>query len=355
MAEREVLLRILDLARWAPSGDNTQPWRFQIIAGDHIAVHGNDTRGWCLYDFDGHASHMAHGALLETLRIAASTQGLRAAWTLRADTPAHAPVFDVRLADDAALQPDALAPFIETRSVQRRPLRTTPLTDAQRAALHAAVGPGYAVRLFDTPAARRSVAGLLWDSARIRLICPEAYEVHREIIEWNTRYSEDRIPERAVGVDPMTARLMRWVMGSWTRVRFFNRYLLGTVPPRIQLDLLPALRCAAHLLVSAEQAPRTLEDYVRAGVAMQRLWLTAEALDLRLQPQMTPLIFRWYATHRPAMSADAGVNEAVQGIGRAVDTVLGAGEQGVFFCRVGSGERPSARSVRRPLHALMLD
>ena len=28
---REVLVKILDLARWAPSGDNTQPWRFEIV------------------------------------------------------------------------------------------------------------------------------------------------------------------------------------------------------------------------------------------------------------------------------------------------------------------------------------
>lgn len=37
MASRETLLKILDLARWAPSGDNTQPWRFEIVADDHIA------------------------------------------------------------------------------------------------------------------------------------------------------------------------------------------------------------------------------------------------------------------------------------------------------------------------------
>ena len=83
MASRETLLKILDLARWAPSGDNTQPWRFEIVADDHIAIHGNDTREWCLYDFNGHASHMAHGALLETLRIAASGEGLAATWQLR--------------------------------------------------------------------------------------------------------------------------------------------------------------------------------------------------------------------------------------------------------------------------------
>ena len=25
------IYRIIELARWAPSGDNTQPWRFEII------------------------------------------------------------------------------------------------------------------------------------------------------------------------------------------------------------------------------------------------------------------------------------------------------------------------------------
>ena len=84
MASRETLLKILDLARWAPSGDNTQPWRFEIVSDKHLAIHGNDTRDWCVYDFNGHASHMAHGALLETLRIAATGEGLSATWSRRA-------------------------------------------------------------------------------------------------------------------------------------------------------------------------------------------------------------------------------------------------------------------------------
>ena len=87
MASRETLLKILDLARWAPSGDNTQPWRFEIAGDDHLVVHGSDTRDWCLYDFNGHASHMAHGALLETLRIAATGEGLVGGEGVHAATP----------------------------------------------------------------------------------------------------------------------------------------------------------------------------------------------------------------------------------------------------------------------------
>jgi len=40
---------------------------------------------------------------------------------------------------------------------------------------------------------------------------------------------------------------MRWVLGSWDRVQFFNKFLAGTFVPRVQLDLLPALGAALTL------------------------------------------------------------------------------------------------------------
>ena len=75
-----VIARILDLARWAPSGDNTQPWRFEIIDEMHFLIHAEDTRDWCVYDLDGRASQIAVGALLETIAIAASGEGLAASF-----------------------------------------------------------------------------------------------------------------------------------------------------------------------------------------------------------------------------------------------------------------------------------
>jgi nitroreductase len=286
------IAHILDLARWAPSGDNTQPWRFEVVSDQHIRVHGHDTRDHILYDYDGHPSHIAHGALLETLRIAASGFGLRADWTVSSANAHRTPVYDVLLARDLAVQRDPLFDFIEQRTVQRRPMQTTVLTTPQRQALAQAVGDGFKLQLFESAYQRRQVAKLLWDSAKIRLTCPEAFPVHKSIIEWGARFSKDRIPEEAVGVDPITARLMRWVMHSWSRVDFFNRYLAGTIAPRIQLDLLPGLRCAAHVLVRPAQPPTQLEDWIRLGMTVQRLWLTVTQLGLHLQPQMTPVIFR---------------------------------------------------------------
>lgn len=352
---REILMKILDLARWAPSGDNTQPWRFEIVADNHIAIHGFDTRDHVIYDFDGHPSQMAHGALLETLRIAASGFQLVSEWELRPGCPENCPVYDVFLSKKTDMVVDYLLPFIEKRVVQRRPMRTAPLSDMQRESLVNAPGPNYTVQFFEKPRDRLRVAKLLWDNAYIRLTCPEAFPVHRDIIEWGARFSEDRLPEQAIGVDPLTAKLMKWVMGSWERVDFFNRYLLGTIAPRIQLDFIPAIACAAHLLLKPIKPPVNLKDYVNAGIAMQRLWLTATANGLHLQPEMTPVIFRWYVRSDKTFSELSSIRQCskllvdnFEGLAAAKDS-----DAFTFFCRVGLSAAPRSRSTRKNLSSLM--
>ena len=350
---RDILLQILDLARWAPSGDNTQPWRFELVSDNHIAIHGHDTRDHVLYDFDGHPSQMAHGALLETLRLAATRFGLIAEWSIRPDQPETAPIYDFKLRP-ADIREDPLVAFITTRTVQRRAMSTTPLLPQQKAALIAAVGDEYTLQFFELFKDRLAVARLLWKSAYVRLTCPEAYPVHRDIIEWNARYSIDRIPDQAVGVDPMTAKLMRWVMQSWERVDFFNRFLGGTIVPRIQLDFIPALACAGHVLMKPVAPPENFAAHVQAGVALQRLWLTATALGLHLQPEMTPLIFRWYARSGRDFSTASEIAAKTQELAQHFENVAGAEQSTAFsfFCRIGDSPSPFSRSTRKNLRDL---
>lgn len=346
---------ILELARWAPSGDNTQPWRFEVLDNRQLVVHAFDTRDHCVYDLDGHSSQIAHGALLETLAIAASAHGLRAQVARRADAPDTHPEYRIELVADPAVVPDPLLPHVRQRSVQRRLMRTTPLTPAQKQALQDAVGKLYTVHWFEGAAARGRMARLMFDNARIRLTLPEAYAVHRDIIEWNARYSEDRVPDRALGLDPGTLKLMRWVMASWRRVEFFNTYLAGHLTPRIEMDLLPGLFCAAHFALVAGRAPETIDDYVAAGRALQRFWLTATGLGLQLQPEMTPLIFGRYVRQGRTFSQQPGVADTAAKLARQLADHLpdGEAECAVFLGRIGHGRPASSRSLRLALQRLL--
>lgn len=347
--------RILDLARWAPSGDNTQVWRFEIAGERHVAVHGFDTREHCIYDVNGRPSQIALGALLENIGIAATGQGLRATMARREDSPDDKPVFDVAFAPDPAVRPDPLLPYIPVRSVQRRRMRARPLTPREKAMLEAALGEDFRVLWLEGLAKRLAAARFMSDNAKLRLTLPEAYQVHREVIEWNARYSEDRVPDQAVGLDPLTTRLMRWVMGSWRRVEFFNRYLAGTLMPRLQLDLVPGIACAAHFVILAREKPAAIDDYVNAGRAVQRFWLTTTRLGLQLQPEMTPLIFAAYVREGKRFSAVPGSWEKARRLSARLAGLIGDGEEtAVFMGRIGAGRAAQARSLRIPLERLFL-
>ncbi len=345
--------RVLELARWAPSGDNTQPWRFELAGKRACVVHGSDTRDWCVYDLQGRASQIAVGALLETIAVAASKDGLRAEFRRRADTTETAPQIEVELVDDPAISRDSLYDFIKQRVTQRRSFSPEPLAPSDKQRLEACLPDGFRVVWIEGDASKKRLARLLFLSARIRLTIPEAYRVHKEIIEWNARYSEDHIPDQAVGLDPVALKMMRWAMGSWERVRFLNRYLAGTWMPRIQLDYLPALKCAAHFLLAADSKPAGIDDYLQAGRALQRFWLSASAVGLQFQPEMTPLIFSGYVRDGIDFTADTRARADARILKRRLEQLVGdAAESGVFMGRLGYGSYPDARSLRLALSKL---
>jgi len=348
-----VIEEILDLARWAPSGDNTQPWRFEVLNESHVIVHGFDTRSHCVYDLDGRPSQISLGALLETISIAASVHGREMVVQRRTGLPDTMPTFDVRLVALPGVMPDALVDCIMRRTVQRRAMRTRPLTPSEKSELEHCVGPRFRIQWLEGFKHKWKAATLMFRNAKVRLTMPEAYEVHREIIEWGVQFSADKVPDAALGADPMTTSLMRFVMKSWGRVSFFNRYLAGTLAPRLQMDFLPGLACAAHFVLVDRQEPASIDDHVTAGRAVQRLWLTLTKLGLSQQPEMTPLIFQAYVRKGVAFTRSRNVSNLAREVAARLRDVIGVDPaHAVWMGRVGGGPTAQARSLRLPLPRL---
>src|SRR5262245_15973461 len=44
--------KILEVARWAPSGDNSQPWRFELLGDDSVRIHLRAQSDEDIYDFN---------------------------------------------------------------------------------------------------------------------------------------------------------------------------------------------------------------------------------------------------------------------------------------------------------------
>jgi len=357
--ERATLMAILDLARWAPSGDNSQPWTFRLDGDAAIEVVGVDQSDHDVYDFDGRPTLLSLGFLLESIALAASRFGAEIAWTYAAAGP-HRHRLHITL---QAVQraPDPLSDCLQTRSVARGRYRSDALSAAQKHSLQTALGDGLELRWLETAAAKRQVAGINARATHIRLSIPEAYAVHRRILDWRPGDSADGVPSGAIGLDPMTLSSMRWVMGKWTRVHFMNRYAGGTLVPQLEMDWLPGMFCGAHFMLFGAAGPLLeAQQLLRAGRAMQRFWLTATALGLVMQPSLAPLCFAWYAQHRRAFTADPALLAKAEALRAELQTITAQlsappGAAPVFMGRLGVPRAPLAgpRSVRKDLHRLM--
>ena len=350
---------ILDLGRWAPSGDNRQPWRFRIRDVDSVEIELVADPLPNLYDAhrDGEPTWLAAGMLLETLRCAASLYGRGMDFAVLSGAPASR--LRVQFPAAPELPADPLTGYISLRSVERRGFRRRPLTAAEKAALEASLPDDLAIDWHEGIPALWRFGALNARATAIRLRAMEAFEVHARVIDWQRRLSPNRIPAGAVGLPGAMLPLMRWAMARRERMDLLNR-LGAAATTAWQLDRLPALRSAAFFVVRAagvSRAPTARpERLLRAGMGIQRFWLTATRLNLSVQPTLAPLIFAEHARAGLALSPERALAPRLGALAEAIEKLdHRPPEEVLFLGRI--GERvprlPSCRSTRLPLSELI--
>ncbi len=356
---------ILRAARWAPSGDNVQPWRFEIIDENSLRVRLDADHGENVYEYrGGEPTLIAGGVLLESLRVAATGWDRAMTWSyegLQGSPGRH--VMRVDFHPDASATPDRWLPHLMQRSVDRRRYRARKLTARETQSLTDAAGADIRLEWHPSRGARLRIALLGARATDIRLRTPEAYEVHRRMLDFTRKHSPEGIPGGAVGLDRATLAIMRWGMARWSRLRLLNR-LGGTWSTAAQLDLLPGLASGAfftmrlaHPAGEPDAAPeQRVTALLRVGEAVQRFWLEASRLGLAVQPALAILAFAHYGETDTTFSADPTVVRKARGLAARFRQVLGnSADEFVFIGRIGQPlpRLPVTRSTRLPLNQLV--
>jgi sulfur-carrier protein adenylyltransferase/sulfurtransferase len=353
---RSPIEEILNLARWAPSGDNAQPWTFSLVDPETVLLrvrHAPDN----VYEYrNGEPTWLSAGILIETARIAAAAWQRTMIWRL---TPDAANTVTMRFVQSDAIAIDPLTSFVTLRSVDRRRYRGRRLSEPEKAALETCLTGGLILDWHESVPARWRIAQISAAATGIRLRCPEAFEVHQRVIDWGHAQSPSGIPARAAGLSRMTLPLMRWTMGNWGRARWLNR-VGGTMAAALQMDLLPGLGCAAYFVMrrppgSAGAAAKPAE-LIEMGRCIQRFWLTATRLGLAMQPILATIAFAEYAKRRIEFSSERGLLVRAESLAKSFRHAFGVtAEEVVFVGRIGEPYRrlPTHRSSRRPLEELM--
>lgn len=348
---------VLETARWAPSGDNAQPWSFRIKGDRQVEVLIRRTNP-NVYEYrQGEPTLISAGALLENMEIAAPAYGLKASWRYAGSTDSIDHIVVDFCENDAASVSDLFGE-ITRRSVDRRPFRLRGLTSDQKGRLSEALNREMQVQWYESLSDRRRIAALSALATDIRLTIPETFEVHRRIVDWEHRESEHAIPSRALGLDPLTLRLTRWSMAKWSRTKFMNA-LGAPYFASLQMDFLPGLFCASYfairLMRQSGEPDAAVVQTIQAGQAIQRLWLTATKLGLVMQPCVAMLAFwSYHVVGREFTSVGKAITAAGK-LATGARAVFGEYDDIVFLGRIGwPRAKLDSRSLRLPLNRLLV-
>jgi nitroreductase len=310
---RQLIHGLVHAAVAAPSLHNTQPWRFGIRGGGSvIELHVDPARMLPAADPGGRAAHIACGAALFNLRLAAAVTGLRPDIALLPDPDQPLLLADVRLAaatQDATPWERELHAAVARRQTNREPYSTRPVPPDTRAELAgAASAEGAILHFLDRDEALR-VRRLAAD-AELGLLADPAYR--SEVARWvGGPRDSDGVPDSALGpASPQGGEPVRRFVPGHPRPVRYERF-----------EENPQL---AVMSVRAGGA----RNWLSAGQALQRVWLTATSRGVSCCPLTQPL-----------ETADAWL----------VRDPRSGTEQPQMILRIGYGPSIAAGAPRRPV------
>ena len=249
-------------ARLAPSVHNTQPWRF-VLTGDCLEIHCDRRRQLRVLDPTGRQLTISCGCAVFNARVAIAAHGQRAVVDRLPDPAQPDLLARIRVAPDPAATQvlGALDEFVVRRQTNRRRFtdeapspdlagRLTAAAEQEQAML-------FEVRSLDH---RLAVARLSQQADRLQNADP-AYRA--ELRAWTT---DD--PVRPDGVPAVAVPHVTGASRDDIPIRDFDTRGSGALPPETRSHLDQAL----FILGTPADDPLS---WLRAGEALERLWLTA--------------------------------------------------------------------------------
>jgi len=284
MTAEQIARYVVAEAVWAPSVNNTQPWRF-TLDGEQISLHADAGRRLAVADPDGREMMISCGAALFNVRLALRSLGYVPETSVLPDPGRPTLVAQVSWRERAATDEfeRRLAAHLLTRRTHRGAFDPEPLPPDTLAALRAAAArEGAALRIVADDGHRAALAAVV-QAAEHQLRRDD--ERLRELARWTPAPDSacrDGVPATSYPARPEHT-------DPDFPGRDFGRGHGWGLPP---LSLATAHRAAgvAALLTTTADRPA---DWVQAGQALQRILLTASTCGAAVALHSQPLELPW--------------------------------------------------------------
>lgn len=336
--------KIIEVSVNAPSGDNSQPWKFRINDNKVTVflIPGIDDS---IYNYKERGSFISIGALLENIVISASQFGYK----VEVKNGADVQTVELLFTKQEDIQKDFLFSAIPTRVTNRRVYKPNSLSVSNKDLLSSLEKPNVVKKflILDDQEKIRRLGSQLCFNEKLMLVNKNVHDKLFSSIRW-TKEEEEKY-KSGLYVKTLELALPQEkvfkLFRNWKLLNFLNKFSVWKLVTN-DTKKLYSTTPAYGLIVACDYEPQSL---VSVGRFFQRIWLTAEKNNMAIQP-VGALI---YLAQR-AREENNGLftlqetqqllktEELIREIFNITDGSL------VMLFRLGFAERPSAHSLKKP-------
>lgn len=345
--EKEKITKILTAAAAAPSGDNSQPWRF-VVQGKSIAFHYIPERDHPILNYEESGTLIALGAALQNAELEALAQGY-APQTVFCGAGSCVAVMELGEGGQLDVVSRSLQEAILKRHSNRKAYKKVPLSPEAKAALfNPPISKGHALRLalIEDQETMRVISRALTTMEETALGNKSLHKLFFDDILWSAE--ENRAGKQGLYITtlelPPPAQAMFRLLKHWR----FAQLLAAIGFPKMvaQTNAKQNAAASAFGVITAMHPQRA--TYLEIGKMLERIWLSAATQGLSLQI-VTGITFlaRSLQTPEVARLFSPGERERITTAHAIIQKNVDETREPILIFRIGTGDGPTEVSFRR--------
>lgn len=346
---------IVEAACKAPSGGNSQPWRW-VYKNGSLQVFNAFHNGPGFLAYGNFASYVAIGAAAENIVLMSQELGYEARFSIFPEAKVEELIMVFRFfkLNEKEKTNSPLVKAIDSRLTNRKLGKRQPIEQNQLNLLKEAASsiPGAALRFFTSEEELDNIADLLGELEKIRLLEKSG---HRDFVA-EVRWTVEENDEKRDGVDLRTLELTASekigleVAKDEKIIEMINKWQGGGAFKKLTKKSIQS--AGAVGIITMRNGNK--EDFLYGGMALERIWLTANANDIAFQPTSASVFVyaRLIQGKGVGLSKETAAKlEALRP--RFERTFLFPDNcREIFIFRLSKNTEPEIKSLRKPLKEL---
>jgi len=342
--EKDVILEILRDACRAPSGDNTQPWRFEV-RGNIIRILNISENDTSLFNWNQISNHIALGGAVENLCVSAQGKGLETTVSLFPEKENLLLVACVELSIGTGIS-DELAPYVSTRATNRKKYYRKKIESEKLSEIeNLANNSPERIVLLSGKEKTAELARIVSAGEKLALEDKSIHDFLFSHVTWNQKEDSQKhgFLIDTFEFSPPQKTVFR-LLSNWKLLKLLLPIGISDFIARDMQKVHATAPTFGAILLPGSRP----EDYVHGGMLMERLWLVTTKLELSLQPATTVGIIGTHVVTGEPVSLSSVHQGLLRKEYENLSREFGAkeSERFCFVFRIGYADAPSAMTTR---------